>query len=187
MENGKSSKIIFFNIILAVFLLPVFCYGYNNETTHPALTKETIDIFIPAGIDTNQVIRIEGKGEAGKKGGKPGNLFVRIFVKKHHIFERREDDLYTSVQIGFSQAAMGGEIEVSTLEGDMPAGRQAKILLNIPAGTESEKIFKISGKGIPHFGGYGRGNLFVELKIKTPKKLSRKQKELLEELKKEGL
>lgn len=142
--------------------------------------EETIDVFIPAGIDTNQVIKIEGKGEAGKKGGKTGNLYVRIFVKKHNIFERREDDLYTLVQIGFSQAAMGDEIEVSTLEG-------TKILLNIPAGTESEKVFKISGKGIPHFGGYGRGNLYVELKIKTPKKLSRKQKELLEQLKKEGL
>jgi len=142
--------------------------------------EETIDVFVPAGIDTNQVIKIEGKGEAGKKGGKNGNLFVRIFIKKHNIFERRGDDLYTLVYIGFSQAVMGDEVEISTLE-------DSKILLDIPAGTESEKVFKISGKGTPHFGGYGRGNLYVELKIKTPKKLSRKQKELLEQLKKEGL
>ncbi|MEK7061753.1 MAG: molecular chaperone DnaJ [Patescibacteria group bacterium] len=142
--------------------------------------EETIDVLIPAGIDTNQVIKIEEKGEAGKKGGKAGNLYVRIFVKKHHIFERKGDDLYTLVQIGFPQAAIGDEIEVLTLE-------NTKILLDIPAGTESGKVFKISGKGIPHFGGYGKGNLYVELKIKTPKKLSRKQKELLEELKKEGL
>lgn len=142
--------------------------------------EETIDVFIPAGIDTNQVIKIEGKGEAGKKGGKTGNLYVRIFVKKHHIFERRGDDLYTLVQIGFSQAAIGDKIEVLTLE-------NTKILLDIPAGIESGKIFKISGKGIPHFGGYGKGNLYVELKIKTPKKLSRKQKELFDQLKKEGL
>jgi len=142
--------------------------------------EETIDVFIPAGIDTNQVIKIEGKGEAGKKGGKAGNLYVRIFVKKHNTFERRGDDLYTLVQIGFPQAALGDEVEVETLE-------NTKILLDIPAGTESGKVFKISGKGIPHFGGYGKGNLYVELKIKTPKKLSRKQKELLDQLKKEGL
>jgi len=141
---------------------------------------ETIDVFIPAGIDTNQIIKIEGKGEAGKRGGKTGSLYVRIFVKKHHIFERKGDDLYTSAQISFSQAALGDKIEISTLEG-------TKILLDIPAGTESEKIFKISGKGIPHFGGYGKGNLYVELKIKTPKKLSKKQKELLEQFKKEEL
>ena len=141
---------------------------------------ESIDVRIPAGIDANQVIKIEGKGEAGKRGGKSGNLYVRIFIKKHNIFERKGDDLHTLVQIGFAQAALGDKIEVSTLEG-------ARILLDVPSGTESEKVFKISGKGIPHFGGYGRGNLYVELKIKTPKKLSRKQKELLDQMKKEGL
>ncbi len=141
---------------------------------------ELIDVRIPAGIDANQIIKIEGKGEAGKKGGKAGNLYVRIFIKKHNIFERKGDDLYTFTQMGFSQAALGDKIEVLTLEG-------TKILLDVPAGTESEKVFKISGKGIPHFGGYGRGNLYVELKIKTPKKLSKKQKELLDQLRKEGL
>ena len=75
---------------------------------------------------------------------------------------------------------MGAEIEIKTLEG-------TNILLQVPAGTESEKVFKISGKGIPHFNGYGKGNLYVELKIKTPKRLSRKQKELLEQLRNEGI
>ena len=83
-------------------------------------------------------------------------------------------------EINFSQAALGDEIEMKTLEG-------TNILLEVPAGTESGKVLRISGKGIPHFGGYGRGNLYIELKVKTPKKLSRKQKELLEELKKEGI
>lgn len=142
--------------------------------------SELIDVFIPAGIDTNQVIKIEGRGEAGERGRKAGNLYVRVFVKKHHIFERKGDDLHTLVQISFPQVALGDKIEVLTLEG-------TKILLEIPAGTESGKVFKISGRGIPRFGGYGRGNLYVELKIKTPKKLSRKQKELLDQLKKEGL
>ena len=142
--------------------------------------QETIEIHIPAGIDTNQVIRVDGKGEAGKKGAKPGNLFVRILIKKHPVFERRGDDLFTLTEINFSQAAMGDETEIKSLEG-------TNILLEVPAGTESGKVLRISGKGILHFGGYGRGNLYIELKVKTPKKLSRKQKELFERLKEEGL
>lgn len=142
--------------------------------------SETIEIHIPAGIDTNQVIRVDGKGEAGKKNGKAGNLFVRIFIKEHPVFERKGDDLFMISEISFSQAALGEEIEIKSLEG-------TNILLEVPAGTESGKVLRISGKGIPHFGGYGKGNLYVELNIKTPKKLSKKQKELLDELKKEGL
>ncbi len=142
--------------------------------------QETIEIHIPAGIDTNQVIRADGKGEAGRKGAKAGNLFVRIFVKKHSVFERRGDDLFAESDISFSQAALGAETEIKSLEG-------TNILLEVPSGTESGKVLRISGKGIPHFGGYGRGNMYIELKVKTPKKLSRRQKELLDELKKEGL
>jgi len=147
--------------------------------------QETIEIHIPAGIDTNQVIKVEGKGEAGKKSAKPGNLFVRIFVKQHSVFERRGDDLFTAREISFSQAALGDEIEMKTLEG-------TNILVQVPEGTESGKVLRISGKGIPHFGGPqwgtpGKGHLYIELKVKTPKKLSRKQKELLEQLKKEGI
>jgi len=142
--------------------------------------QETIEVHIPAGIDTNQVIKGEGMGEAGKRGAKPGNLFVRIFVKEHAVFLRRGDDLFAGSEISFAQAALGDEIELKTLEG-------TNILLQVPAGTESGKVLRISGKGIPHFSGYGRGNLYVELKIKTPKKLSRKQKELLEKLKEEGI
>ena len=142
--------------------------------------QETIEINIPAGIDTNQVIRVDGKGEAGKKGAKAGNLFVRIFVKKSSVFERRGDDLFSFVDINFSQAALGDKVEMKSLEG-------TNILLEVPAGTETGKVLRISGKGIPHFGGYGRGNLYVEFKVKTPKKLSRKQKELFDQLKKEGI
>ncbi|MFA5948278.1 MAG: molecular chaperone DnaJ [Candidatus Gracilibacteria bacterium] len=142
--------------------------------------QETIEINIPAGIDTNQVIKVEGKGEAGKKSAKAGNLFVRIFVKKHPVFERRGDDLFTQVEINFSQAALGDKIEFKSLEA-------TSIILEVPSGTESGKVLRISGKGIPHFNGYGRGNLYIELKVKTPKKLTREQKKLLEQLKKEGL
>jgi len=142
--------------------------------------EEDIKIFVPAGVDTNQVIKVEERGEAGRRGGKSGDLYVRIFVKKHPIFKRKGDDLYISVPISFPQAALGDEIEISTLEG-------AKLLLKVSSGTESGKILRISGKGIPHFSGYGRGDMYVELTVKTPKKLSKKQKELLEKLKAEGI
>lgn len=141
---------------------------------------ETIEVVIPAGIDTNQVIRVDGKGEAGKKGAKSGNLFVRIFVREHPVFARRGDDLFAKTQINFSQAVLGDEIELKTLEG-------TNILLQVPEGTESGKVLRISGKGIPHFGGYGKGNLYVELRVKTPKKLNREQKKLLDQLKEHGL
>jgi len=148
--------------------------------------EDEIEIFIPAGVDTNQVIKVEGKGDAGRRGGKPGDLYVRIFVKSHPIFKRKGDDLYVSLPISFSQAALGDEIEVPTIEG-------GKILLKVPDGIESGKVLRISGKGIPHFSGPtksgypGRGNLYVELIIKTPKKLTKKQKELLERLREEGV
>ena len=142
--------------------------------------EEVVKIFIPAGVDTNQVIKVAGKGDAGKRAGKSGDLYIRIFVKPHPVFKRRGDDIYIKREISFSQAALGDEIEVPTLEGK-------KILLKVPAGTESGKILRISGKGIPHFSGYGRGNMYVELIVKTPKRLTKKQKELLEKLKEEGI
>src|SRR3989344_2874673 len=142
--------------------------------------EEEINVHIPAGIDNNQVIEVEGGGNAGKKGGKSGNLYVRIFIKEHPVFTRKGDDLYISKEISYSQAVLGNEIEIPTLE-------ETNIILTVPHGTESGNILRISGKGIPHFGGYGKGNMYVELEIKTPKKVNRKQRELLEELKKEGL
>lgn len=142
--------------------------------------EENVKIWIPAGVDSNQVVKIEGKGDSGRRGGKSGDLYVRIFVKPNQIFERKGDDLYVLFPISFTQAALGEEVEVQTLEGK-------KFLLNIPSGTESGRIFRISGKGIPHFQGLGRGNLYVELFVKTPKKLTKTQKELLERLKAEGI
>lgn len=142
--------------------------------------EERIKIFIPAGVDANQIIKVEGKGEAGKRAGKPGDLYVRIFIKPHSVFKRKGDDLYIQVPISLTQAALGDEIEVSTLEG-------SKIFLKVSQATESGKILRISGKGIPHFIGHGKGDMYVELIVKTPKKLTKKQKELLEKLKEEGI
>lgn len=142
--------------------------------------EEQMEIPVPAGVDSGQVLKFVGQGEAGKRGGKKGNLYVRIFVLPNSVFQRKGDDIYLAIPISFSIAALGGELEIPGLEGK-------KILLKIPNGTESGKIFKISDKGIPRFSGWGRGNMYVELLVQTPKKLSKKQKELLEKLREEGL
>ena len=142
--------------------------------------KQTIEINIPAGVDTGQVIKYPGKGDAGRKGAPAGDLYVKIFVKSNSQFTRKGDDVHVFIPIKYSQAALGDEIEIDTLD-------DKKILLKIPAGTESGKILKITGKGIPHFSGFGRGNMYVHLIINTPKKLTRKQKEILKELNKQGL
>ena len=141
---------------------------------------EKIKILIPKGIDSGQAIRFKGKGGAGKKGGSAGDLFVRINVKKHPVFERRGDDLLFSVLLNFSQAVLGDKIEALTIEGK-------KITIKIPSGSQSGTILKVPGRGIPHFSGYGRGDLYFELVIKTPKHLTRRQKELLNKLKEQGL
>jgi molecular chaperone DnaJ len=142
--------------------------------------REKIRVFIPAGVDSGQMIKIAGKGEAGKRGAKQGDLYLKIFIRPHAIFERQGDDLYLIKEIPFSLASLGGEVEVPTLEGK-------DILLKVPTGSESGKVLRLSGKGIPYFSGLGRGHLYVELIVKTPKKLTKKQRELLEKLKEEGI
>jgi len=142
--------------------------------------EEQITIPIPAGVDTGQVLKFIGQGEAGKRGGKKGDLYIRIFIAPHSIFQRKGDDVYMSFPISFSMAVLGGEIEIPSLQGK-------KILLKVPSGIESGKVFRISDKGIPHFSAWGKGSMFVELVVQTPKKLTKKQKELLEKLGEEGL
>ena len=151
------------------------CYGEGRVRG-----QEELLLIIPAVVDTNQILNFEGNGDTGKRRGKNGDLYARIVVKQHARFERRGDDLYAKTQISFAQAVLGDEIEVPTLEG-------TRVSLQIPAGTESGRIVKVQGKGIPHFQGLGRGNLNYELEIHIPKKLSHQQKELLEKLKKEGI
>ncbi|MEK7510446.1 MAG: molecular chaperone DnaJ [Patescibacteria group bacterium] len=142
--------------------------------------QEEIHVSIPPGIDTNQVLKIERKGDVGRRKGKGGDFYVRVIVKPHKLFRRKGDDVSISIPIQFSQAALGDEVEVPTLEG-------TAILLIVPPGSESGKIVRIAGKGIPHFAGLGRGNMYVELKIQTPKKLTKEQKELLEKLRQQGI
>jgi len=142
--------------------------------------EEKIKFTIPAGIDTDQVIKIKGKGESGRRGGEAGDLYVRVVIKPHSVFKRKGDDLYAKVPISFSQATLGAKVEVPTLAGK-------GVVLKVPPGTQSGKILKISKKGIPHFARHGKGDLYVELVVKTPKNLTKTQKELMEKLKKEGL
>ena len=148
-------------------------------------TKENknIKIKIPAGIADGQTIRLSGQGEVGfrPKSGKsvPGDLYITVHISSHHIFERSGDDVIYNLEINFSQAVLGDKIKVPTLYGD--------VNLKIPSGIQSGKIIKLNDKGLPHLQGRGKGNMFVVVKIKTPGKISKRQKRLLEELKKEGL
>jgi len=143
-------------------------------------SDETISINIPAGIDTNQMIEMAGQGNAGKRKGPAGNLYIRIIVKPHKIFKRRGDDLITSIDIPYSVAVLGDKIEVETLEGD-------KEKVKVIPGTESGHVLRIKNRGIPRFSRFGRGDLYVELNILSPKSLTKEQKKVLNELKKEGL
>jgi len=142
--------------------------------------EEKVKVYVPAGVDSGQLIKIAGKGEAGKRGAKAGDLYLKILISPHPIFKRKGDDLYLSHFISFSLAVLGGKIEIPSLD-------RKKISINLPAGIESGKIIKIPGQGIPHFSGKGKGDLYLELKIKTPKKLTKKQRELLEKLRNEGI
>jgi molecular chaperone DnaJ len=142
--------------------------------------EDQIMVNIPAGIDTNQILRVEGKGDAGKKKGKNGDLYIRVVIKKHQMFERKGDDLSIKRDITFSQALGGDEMEVPTLEG-------TQVLLKVPEGTESGQVLRVKGKGIPHFSGLGRGDMYVQVHIQVPKKLSKEQKQLLQQLKEQGL
>ncbi len=142
--------------------------------------KDEIRVGIPAGVDHNQMLKLQGQGNAGKRKARAGDLYVRVFIKKHPRFERRGDDLYANKKIPFSLAALGGKVDIKTL-GD------GTIELKVPRGTASGKVFRISGKGIPHFKRGGRGNLYLKLKVDIPKRLSRKQKELVKKMNQEGL
>jgi len=140
---------------------------------------EEIEIGIPAGIDDGQTLKVAGGGEASTQGGSAGDLYARVHVKPHSDFKRKGSDVVSRVYVAFSQAVLGDKIEVNTVEG--------KVKLKIPAGIEAGDFLRIKGKGIKNLGGFGQGSHLVEIKIKTPQKLSRSQKKLFKELKKEGL
>lgn len=131
-------------------------------------------IPIPRGADTGYTIKIEGEGDDGGDKSMPGDLYVVLNVKKHPIFERHGDDIYLTKEISFAQAALGGEIyDVPSLYGNLK--------LEIPEATQTGTVFRIKGKGIPHLDNHGSGDLYVMVKVATPKNLTEREKELLRE------
>lgn len=133
--------------------------------------KRKISVKIPAGVDNGSRIRVSGGGEAGVRGGGPGDLYVYVFVKPHKLFMREGAEVICEVPVTFVQAALGDEIEVPTLDG--------KVKMKIPEGIQSGTILRLKNKGIPYLRGQGRGDQHVKVKVLTPQKLNEKQKEML--------
>jgi len=137
---------------------------------------KTLSVNIPAGVDSGDRVRLAREGEAGMQGGPSGDLYVQIHIKKHPIFTREGADLYCEVPIGFATAALGGELDVPTLEG--------RVKLKIPPETQTDRLFKIRGKGVRTIRGTRVGDLLCRVTVETPVRLTKKQKELLEEFEK---
>lgn len=145
------------------------CRGTGN-----AKRRKKLSIKIPAGVDTGSTLRLKGEGEEGKRGAPAGDLYVVLYVKEHEFFRRDGYNVLCQIPVSFSQAALGSEIDVPTLAGTEK--------LTIPKGTQTGKMFKLEGAGISHVRGTGRGDQIVEVVVKTPVKLTKRQEELLMEL-----
>lgn len=158
------------------------CRGAGQVVTDPCAKcggrgrverRKTLNVRIPPGVDTGDRIRLAGEGEAGVSGGPPGDLYVQVEVREHPIFSRDGRHLYCEVPIGFVEAALGGELEVPTLDG--------RVKLKIPAETQTGKLFRLRGKGVTPVRGGGIGDLLCKVIVETPVNLTDKQKDLLRE------
>lgn len=159
------------------------CQGAGSIISDPCIRckgesrvvqQKTVEAKIPAGVENETRIRFSGLGEAGVHGGPYGDLYVVLHVKDHSLFERQGTDLHCVIPISFTQAALGAEIRVPTLDGEQ--------MLKIPEGTQSGTTLKIRGKGVPVLNGHGKGDLFIEVRVQTPTKLNKRHRELLQEL-----
>ena len=162
------------------------CRGQGRVVTDPCRScngagrmekRKTLSVKIPAGVDTGDRIRLTGEGEAGFSGGPPGDLYVQVEVVEHPIFVREGQHLYCEVPIQFTDAVLGGELEVPTLDG--------RVKLKIPAETQTGKVFRLRGKGVTQVRGGGVGDLLCKVIVETPVNLTERQKELLREFKNE--
>ena len=133
--------------------------------------RRTIQVNIPAGIDNGQTISLRGQGSAGKNGGPAGDLLITVTVRPHQLFRRAGNDVLCEAPITFTQAVLGGEMEIPTIDG--------KVKYDIPEGTQTGTTFRLRGKGIPNLNGRGRGDQYVTVYIETPRNLNREQKEAL--------
>lgn len=140
--------------------------------------SRNIAVKIPAGISEGSTLKLSGEGEAGAYGSRNGDLFVEIFVKPHEIFVRKDDDIYLEFPISFSQAALGDSVAIPTIRGE--------VKMKIPPGTQSSSTLRLKGEGVENINGHGQGDQLVRIQIKTPAKLSAKQKKLFEELAEEN-
>ena len=159
------------------------CAGAGRTVTHPChkckgegrvVRERTLEVKVPAGVEDGTRIRYAGQGEAGANGGPPGDLYVVLRVKEHPFFDRDGQNLHCVVPVSFRQAALGAELKVPTLDGEYK--------LKVPDGTQTGTTFRVRGKGLPEVNGHGRGDLYVHVRVQTPSKLTRRQRELLEEL-----
>lgn len=147
----------------------VKCHGHGRVEK-----SKTLSVKIPAGVDTGDRIRLSGEGEAGEHGAPSGDLYVQVQVKAHPIFQREENNLYCEVPINFAMAALGGEIEVPTLDG--------RVKLKVPAETQTGKLFRMRGKGVKSVRGGAQGDLLCRVVVETPVNLNERQRQLLQEL-----
>lgn len=147
------------------------CKACHGEGRRARTSK--IRLRIPAGVESGSRLRSAGNGEAGLRGGPPGDLYVVLHVKPHEIFQREGDDLYCEVPISMVQAALGGEIEVPTLDG--------KATIKIPPGTQPGTMFRLKGKGVKNLQGYGQGDLHVRINVEIPARLTPAQRAKLQE------
>jgi len=159
------------------------CQGTGHVISDPCgkcrgearvMRERTVDVTVPPGVEDGTRIRYQEQGDAGPNGVPAGDLYVVLRVKPHSFFEREGKDLYCSVPISFSQAALGSEIMIPTLDGEHK--------LKVPEGTQSGTTFRIRGKGLQALQSSGKGDLFVRVRVQTPSRLNKRQKELLEEL-----
>lgn len=148
------------------------CSQCKGEGYHR--TQKRLKVNIPAGVDTGTRLRLSAEGNPGPPGGQPGDLYVVLKVKDHPIFERRENDLHCTLPINIAQAALGAEIDIETFDGVQK--------VRIPEGTQSGTMFKLRSIGVPEVNGRSRGDLYVHVDVQVPKKLSRDQRKLFEQL-----
>lgn len=152
-------------------------YAEKCPTCHGAgrtQKEESFAIDIPAGVHDEQIVSVPGHGAAGEAGAPAGDLFITVHIRPHASFKRRGDDIVSHLEISYSQAVLGGKVNVETIDGD--------VTMKIPAGTQPGEVFRIKGKGVPHLGRYGRGDHLVSIVLKVPKKLSSEEKNLIEKL-----
>ena len=158
------------------------CHGRGQTIPHPCINcggagqvivKKTVNVKIPAGVDAGSRLRLTGEGEAGTYGGPPGDLYVFIHVESHEFFERKDTDVFCQLEISFIQAALGDSINITTLNG--------KKKLEIPKGIHSGDLLKLSGEGIPSLRNGRRGDQIIQIQIKTPTNLTKRQIALLKE------